>query len=404
MNEPFRATRLTDSIYWVGAIDWNLRDFHGYLTSRGTTYNAYLVVADKIALIDTVKAPFRSEMLARIASVIDPRDISFIISNHSELDHSGCLMDMIDLAKPEAVYASTMGVKALQDHFHHDPGLQAVKEGQSVSLGNMTLAFAETRMMHWPDSMFTYVPEAEVLFSQDAFGMHLASFERFDDELSREITDYETAKYFANILMPFASRVRKNLERLDASGWLPRLIAPDHGPVWRSGTSEIRRKYLVWAERKPARKAVVVFDTMWQSTEKLAKAICDGLLEGGAHVKFMPLRTAHRSDVATELLDAGALLVGSPTLNDGLFPTVADVLTYVKGLKPQKLIGAVFGSYGWSSTGLDEAVRYLTEMNVELVGEPLKVKYVPDAAALQSAYELGRNVAARLTAQAAIPA
>ncbi|MCJ2670715.1 MAG: FprA family A-type flavoprotein [Candidatus Thermoplasmatota archaeon] len=396
MSGVFKAARVTDHVYWVGAIDWSIRDFHGYLTSRGSTYNAYLILADKITLVDTVKRPFREEMLSRIASVIDPGDITYIISNHSEMDHSGCLPEVIQAVKPEKVFASVMGANVLAEHFHLDREIVAVKDGESVSLGNMNVSFVETRMLHWPDSMFTYLAEDGVLFSQDAFSMHLASSERFDDEIDDDILDYEAAKYFANILLPLSSAVVKCLEKMRSLDITMRIVATDHGPIWRKDVNRIVELYSRWAAQKPTKKAVVAYDTMWQSTAMMARAIGEGLKAGGADAKLMPLRACHRSDVATEILDAGALLVGSPTLNNNLFPTVADALTYLKGLKPRNLIGAAFGSYGWSGEAVGQVEDVLRGMKVDLIGESIKVKYVPDDEALARCYSQGMLVAEKL--------
>ena len=396
MSGVFKAARVTDHVYWVGAIDWSIRDFHGYLTSRGSTYNAYLILADKITLVDTVKRPFREEMLSRIASVIDPGDITYIISNHSEMDHSGCLPEVIQAVKPEKVFASVMGANALAEHFHLDREIVAVKDGESISLGNMNVSFVETRMLHWPDSMFTYLAEDGVLFSQDAFSMHLASSERFDDEISDDILNYEAARYFANILLPLSTPVSKLLEKIGGLDITMRIVATDHGPIWRKDVNRIVELYSRWAAQKPTKKAVVAYDTMWQSTAMMARAIGEGLKAGGADAKLMPLRACHRSDVATEILDAGALLVGSPTLNNNLFPTVADALTYLKGLKPRNLIGAAFGSYGWSGEAVGQVEDVLRGMKVDLIGESIKVKYVPDDEALARCYSQGMLVAEKL--------
>lgn len=396
MTEPIKATKVSDRVYWVGGVDWSIRNFHGYLTSRGTSYNAYIVLADKITLIDTVKAPFKKEMLSRIASVIDPEDIKYIISNHSEMDHSGSLPDVIKEVKPEKVFASPIGVKALREHFHLEQEIIAVKEGDNLSLGNMNLSFIETRMLHWPESMFTYLVDEGMLFSQDAFGMHLASSERFADEISEDVLEYEAAKYFANILLPFSPLVANLLKKVEQLGIPIRTIAPDHGPIWRKNVNRILELYSRWAVRKPRKKAVVVYDTMWQSTAIMARAIGEGLAAGGVSVKLMPLDVCHRSDVATEMIDAGALLVGSPTLNNNIFPTVADALTYLKGLKPKNLIGAAFGSYGWSGEAVRQLNDVLREMKVEVLGEGINVKYVPDGDALAQCYSLGLNVAKKL--------
>jgi flavorubredoxin len=396
VTDRFKAVQITDDVYWVGAIDWSIHDFHGYRTGRGTSYNAFLITADRPTLVDTVKAPFREELLGRISSVMDPSKIEIVVSNHAEMDHSGCLREIIETVKPASVYASRMGVRALEEHFRLGSALTAVTDGEKLSLGNMHLSFFETRMLHWPDSMICYLPERETLFSQDGFGMHLASGERFADEIPDEILVGEGAKYFANILLLYAPLVLKLLDRVGELGVPIRILAPDHGPVWRQDIDRILGLYRTWVEQKPTRKAVVVYDTMWQSTEKLARAVAEGLVAGGVRTRVLSLGSHHRSDVATEILDAGALLVGSPTLNNGLYPTVADLLSYLRGLKPRNLLAAAFGSYGWSG----EAVRRITDelraMKTDLVHEGLRVKYVPDPEALGQCVALGREVAERL--------
>jgi len=399
MAEPFKAMKVTDHVYWVGAIDWGIRDFHGYLTERGTTYNAFLVMADKITLVDTVKSPFKDQLLARIASVVDPKKIDYIVSNHAEMDHSGSLVQVIDAVQPEKVFASVVGSKSLKEHFHLDREIVPVKNGESLSLGNLSLTFLETRMLHWPDNMFSYLPEERVLFSQDAFGMHLATSQRWAEEIDESVLEWEGAKYFANILLPYSSLVLKLIDKVKSLNLAIDIIACDHGPMWRRDLGKIIGWYARWAEQKPTLKAVVVFDTMWHSTAKMAEAIGEGLIAGGAHPKLMPLKSNHRSNVATEIIDAGALLVGSPTLNNNMYPSVADLLTYLKGLRPQNLIGAAFGSYGWSGEAVGQVRDILQAMNVELVGEGLRVKYVPGTDVLNQCYELGQNVAEKLKAK-----
>jgi flavorubredoxin len=393
MNGPHKAVKISDKVYWVGAIDWSIRDFHGYSTNRGTTYNAFLVMGEKPVLIDTVKAPFYDEMMQRIASVIDPKSIRAIVSNHAEMDHSGSLPAAIQLIKPETVLASQMGVKALAAHFHWDVNVRPVKDGETLELGSDRLIFTETRMLHWPDSMFSYLPGEGVLFSNDAFGMHLACAQRFDDETPD--WRYEAAKYYANILLPYSDLVRALPGKLAKAGIRPRIIAPDHGPVWRKDPALIVSLWEKWARQEPTDKAVMAFDTMWGSTEKLARAIADGLAAGGARAAIMPLRGSHRSDVATELLEAGALLVGSPTINKQMFPTTADLLTYLKGLNRKNLAAAAFGSYGWAGESIKQTHDFLSGMGASML-EPVRCQYVPDAAALEAAYALGRAVSARL--------
>ncbi|MCJ7653591.1 MAG: FprA family A-type flavoprotein, partial [Actinobacteria bacterium] len=328
--------------------------------------------------------------------VTDPSNIRYIISNHSEMDHSGCLPQVIAEVKPEKVFASPMGVKALEAHFHMGREITAVKDGDSLSLGGVDLSFLETRMLHWPDSMVTYVAEDKLLFSQDGFGMHLATGERFADEIEKSVIIEEGSKYFANILTPYAPLVTKLLERIGGLGIQIDTICPDHGPIWRKDVGRITGLWSKWAEQAPTEKALVVYDTMWGSTEKMAKAIGEGLVTGGAEVLLMPLHSCHRSDVATELLDAGALVVGTPTINNGIFPTVADVLAYLKGLKFKNLIGAAFGSYGWSGEGCRLLNEELEAMKVEVIADPTRVNYVPDDTALSGCRELGIKIAEKL--------
>jgi len=400
MTQSLRAVRVSDRVYWVGAIDWGVRDFHGYLTGRGTTYNAYLVMATKVALIDTVRAPFTPELLQRIGSVTDPEKIDYVICNHAEMDHSGALPAVIAAVKPERVFASGRGVEALGRHFHLDHEITGVKDGESLSLGDATLTFVETPMLHWPDNMVTYLADEHVLFSNDAFGMHLATSERFADEIDEAILKAEAGRYFANILMPLAAVVSKGLEKVGKLGLAIDIIAPSHGPIRRRAQdiSGILRLYSTWAAGQRRRKAVVVYDTMWHSTDMMAQAVGDGLAAGGASVRVMPLKSCHRSDVAAEVLDAGALVVGTAELNRGMLPAVADALSYLKGLKPRGLIGAAFGSYGWSGGAVQEVEAALRQMKVELAGESVRVKYVPDAQDLAQCAALGAQVAEKLKA------
>ena len=372
------------------------RDFHGYTTKRGSTYNAYFILGEEDHPGGYGEGPFMGELLARVASVVDPARIDYIISNHTEMDHSGCLPQVIQQVRPEKVFASVMGAKALKEHFRTGIEVVPLKDGQDLSLGNMNLSFMETRMLHWPDSMFTYLKEDRLLFSQDAFGMHLATSERFADEIDQSILDYEAATYYANILLPYSPLVIKLLDRVEKSGIPISIIAPDHGPVWRTDPARILSHYQKWAEQRPTNKAVVLYNTMWHSTEMMARAIEEGLRTGLTQVKVMSMDVFHRSDAAYEILDAGALIAGSSTLNNQMLPSMADVLTYLKGLRPRNLIGAAFGSYGWSGEAPDHINGFLADMGVDLVRDPVKSNYVPDDDALKSCYELGRTVAQRL--------
>jgi flavorubredoxin len=396
VKEVFKAAQVADGVHWVGAIDWAVRDFHGYLTSGGTTYNAYLIRADKVALVDAVKAPFTDELLARIASILPPEKIDYVVSNHSEPDHTGGLAKVIAAVKPEKVFASKMGVKALAAEFGLDC-VEAVEDGQAIDLGGMKLTCHETMMCHWPDSMVGYLHERELLFSQDVFGMHLASYERFADELDASLVASENAKYYANILLPLSAPVTKAVDKLAGLGVPFSIIAPDHGPIFRRDTDAVVSRYAQWARQRRTNKAVVLYDTMWGSTELMARAVGEGLAAGGARARLMPLKSCHRSDVATELLDAGALVVGTPTLNAKMYPTLGDALTYLAGLRPKGLVGGAFGSAGWSKSGTTQLQKILEEMQVELVAPPVSVTYAPKAEDLLQCYGLGKQIAARIT-------
>ena len=393
----FKAVPVTERVYWVGAVDWGIRDFHGYSTGRGSTYNAYLVLGEKTALIDTVKAPFYSEMMARITSVTDPKKIDVIVSNHSEMDHSGSLPRTMETVNPESVYASRMGAKALKAHFHwDDDAVTAVESGDSLDLGGMKLNFLETRMLHWPDSMFSFLEEEGILFTQDGFGMHLASSERFDDQLQPGILQEEARKYYANILTPFSPLVGNLIRKLQGMDLDVKMMCPDHGPIWRSRIPWIIDKWLEWSEQKPVRKAVVVYDTMWGSTARMARAVAQGLTSEEISTKVMPLSGTHISDVAAEVLEASALVVGSPTINGRIFPSVAECMNYLGGLKPRNLTGAAFGSYGWSGEAVGELNGLLEGMKVKLLNDGERSTYVPDSKELEKYVDLGRDVAAEV--------
>ncbi len=400
MKQFLKAKKISESVYWVGAIDWGIRDFHGYATRRGTTYNAYLIMADKITLVDCVKAPFKDEMLARIASVVDIDKIDYIISNHAEMDHSGALPEVLKEAKPEKLFASPMGIKALEAHFDLDMEITPVKTGDELSLGNKTLSFIETRMLHWPDSMFTYLKEEEILFTQDAFGLHFATGDLFVDENDITIVKRECEKYFANILMPFASKIKDLLASVEEMNIPIKIAASDHGPIFRDADiATVLNWYAEWAEQPRSKKAVIVYDTMWGSTATMGNAIADGVSSTGCEIKVIPLASSDRSEVATEMLEAGAFIVGSPTINNQIFPSLADILTYLKGLKPHNLIGAAFGSFGWSGESVKQVNQYLQDMDVELLSDGIKCKYVPREDDLKKCFELGVEIGEKLNSE-----
>lgn len=388
-----QPVELKKNIYWVGALDWNVRDFHGYSVPKGTTYNAYLVMDEKITLFDTVKKPFKNDLVENIRKVVDPERIDYLVVNHVEMDHSGSIPEMIELIRPEKVICSPMGKKALIDHFHReDWPFEVVETGSSLKLGSKSVNFLETRMLHWPDSMMSYIPEDKLLLSSDGFGQHWATSERFDDEVDTDQLMLHAAKYYANILLLFSPLVQKLLAKVHDMGIEIDMIAPDHGLIWRKDPGSIVEAYGRWSRQESLPKALIIYDTMWQATEKMACHIAKGLREEGVDYKVLNLKCNHRSDIMTEILDARAIIMGSPTINNGMMPPMADMLCYMKGLRPAGKIGAAFGSYGWSGESVKLISEAMTEMGIKMEAEGVRIKYSPRKEDLARCFEMGRKM------------
>jgi len=400
-----KPVEIKKDIFWVGAVDWNSRDFHGYsLSPRGTTYNAFLVKDENITLFDTVKADFSDELMCAIAQACDgtPR-IDYLVLNHLEPDHAGCLDCIVERYHPEKIFCSPMGEKALRSYYHNsqDWPIEVVPTGASISIGKRTVQFIETRMLHWPDNMVSYIPEDKIAFCSDAFGQNWASTERFCDEVDRAALHSAMADYYANIVLPYSPVVLKTLDALAGMNLDIDMLCPDHGLIWR-GKDEVAYAlncYREFALQKPRKKAVIVYDTMWHSTEKMARAICDGLADEGISVRIMSVKHNHHSAVMRELFDAAALIVGSPTHNNGILPLVADVLTYIKGLRPQNKVGAAFGSFGWSGECVKILTEHLETIGVEIVHPAVKVKNKPGHDTYQACFELGKAVGQAINAK-----
>jgi len=386
---------LKKGVYWVGAIDWNVRDFHGYSTPFGTTYNAYLILDEKNVLVDTVKAPFYLEMLSRISEIIDPLKIDVVVSNHVEMDHSGSLSQIVERVGNPLVITSERGKKGLEKHYQRPMNFKTVKTGDTFPIGHRTLTFVEAPMLHWPDSMFTYIKEDRLLLPNDAFGQHIASCQRFEDEIGEEVMK-QAAKYYANILWPLAPLILKKVDEVVKMGIPIDMIGPSHGLIWRKDPSRIIQAYVNWSEGKTERKILVIYDTMWGSTESIAKAILKGLIEEGVEAKLLHLRSNHRSDIINEMLEAKGILLGSPTINNGMFPTMGDFLTYMRGLKPKGKIFGLFGSHGWGGGAVREMRKNLVEEKFEVWEKEFVVQYVPDSEELKSGIQFGREFAKKV--------
>ena len=369
-----RAVKIRDNIYWVGGIDWDLRNFHGYVTQRGSSYNAYLIIDEKITLIDTVKHYLSNELIKRVSSVIDPSKIDYIISNHVEMDHTGALPTMLGLAKNAKLLTSPQGKTGLIKHFGDQFDMRAIENGEILNTGKFNLQFFLTPMLHWPDNMVTYLKEEEILFSNDAFGQHIASSQRYAYELNNALVMEEAKKYYANIVLPFGTQVQKTLEAV--SGLKISLIAPSHGVMWKKHIGDIIDNYSKWAKNETIKKSLIVYDSMWGSTKIIAQSIQSSFDALGYITKLIDLKSTHISDIMTDMIDAEYLCVGSPTLNNNMLPTVAAFLTYLKGLAPKNRKAMVFGSYGWGGQSIKQIENILEEAKFELTYST-KYQYIP---------------------------
>lgn len=379
------ATKIKDGVYWVGAIDWDLRLFHGYSTPLGTTYNAYIIIDEKITLIDNVKEKYTNEMIKRISSIVDPSKIDIVISNHGEPDHSGSLPSLLKLAPKAKVYSAfPNGVKILNAHYGDLP-IVPVKSGDSISIGKRTLKFIHAPMVHWPDNMVTYCPEDKILFSNDIFGQHIATSKRFDDEVDLNLALNEAKKYYANIVLPYTNQANKISDAVKGLDF--NIIANSHGIIWRSHISEILQLYEDIISVKKKEKAVVVFDSMWGNTEAMAKTITEAFRETGVEVYYTNILLAHESDLIVQMMDSKYIAVGSSTLNNGLLPPIASLLCYMKGLQPKGLKYIAFGSYGWGGQSIGLIEKEFKEMDFEPLLPPVKFQYKPKPEELQKLHD-----------------
>jgi len=384
-------------IFWVGVIDWNVRTFHGhtYTTKRGTTYNAYLILDDKVTLVDTVYGPFAKEFIGKIKQIIDPAKIDYIIANHVETDHSGALPEIMKLCPGAKVFGTAKCKEGLYRHYYGDWDFQVVKTGDKINLGKRTLSFIEAPMIHWPDSMFTYCPQEQLLLPNDAFGQHYATSERFDDEVSDcELMD-EAIKYYANILWPLGSVIQKKLQEVDKLNLAINMIAPSHGIIWRKDPAKIINAYLSWVKNAGAPKVVVLYETMWGATEKMARKIAAGIIESGVEVKLFDIATADRTEVVKAMFEAKGYIIGSSTHDNDMLPNLAGFLEFLKGLKPAGRAAAVFGSYGWAGGAVKNIENLLTQAGIKIVSGGLGVQYVPNEQDLKKCYDFGKDFAGK---------
>jgi len=389
------VTEIAPGVYWVGVVDWGLRHFHGHelSTRRGSSYNAYLIVDEKVALVDTVWEPFQQEFMDNLRQVIDPARIDIVVANHSESDHSGALRAVMRTAPDARLVVSRMGAESVEGHYQEGWQYEVVRTGDRIDIGSGELVFVEAPLLHWPDSMFTYLTGRNILMPNDAFGQHYATAFRFNDQVDQIELYEEALKYYANILTPYSSRVERKIQELLDMNLPVDVIAPSHGVIWRDDPLQIVHKYREWAAQVPERRAVILYDTMWQATRRMAEAIGEGLAEKQVPHKIFHMAVSDRNDVLTEIFRAKAVLVGSPTLNRGVLPTITPILEDLRGLGFRNKIGAAFGSYGWSGEAIEHIEEHLQRSKVTVVADGVSAKWQPDSDELEACRALGRTVA-----------
>ncbi|KMT21162.1 anaerobic nitric oxide reductase flavorubredoxin [Clostridium cylindrosporum] len=387
--------KINNTVTWVGKMDWELRKFHGeeYSTHRGSSYNSYLIKDEKTVLIDTVWQAFTKEFIANLEKEIDLKKIDFIVANHSEIDHSGALPELMRLIPNTPIYCTKTCAKLLKAHYHQDWNFVEVKTGDTLEIGKNKLMFIEAKMLHWPDSMFTYLTGENILFSSDAFGQHFASELMYSDKVDSEGLLYEAMKYYTNILTPFNPLVKKKIEELLSLGLPINMICPGHGIIWRDNPSEIIKTYLEWSKNYKEDQVTIIYDTMWNSTRRMAETIAEGLkeIEANTTIKILSSSKYDKNDIVTEVFKSKAILIGSSTINKGILSSTAAILEMIKGLGFKEKKAAAFGSYGWSGESVRLITEELTKAGLEVVNEGIREEWIPGEAGLDRCRDFGRN-------------
>lgn len=389
------AKKLTDKVTWVGKVDWELKKFHGeeYSTQKGSSYNSYLIRDKKTVLIDTVWQPFDKEFVSRLKQEIDLKEIDYIIANHGEIDHSGALTELLREIPNTPVYCTAKGAQILKGHYHEDWNFVTVKTGDTLDIGENKLIFIEAPMLHWPDSMFTYMTGENILFSNDAFGQHFATESLYNDKIDNGELYAEALKYYANILTPFSALVIKKIQEILKFNLPVDLICPSHGIIWKDNPLQIVEQYMKWADAYQENQITIIYDTMWNATRKMAEAIAAGIREADKSitVKIFNSSKEDKNDVITEIFCSKAILIGSPTVNNGYLHSLGGLLEMVKGLKFKKKSAAAFGSYGWSGEAVKQLNEELNKCGFQVIDEGHRALWVPDEEELTQCREYGKK-------------
>lgn len=392
--------KITDKVTWIGKVDWELKSFHGheYSTWRGSSYNSYLIRDEKTALIDTVWQPYDKEFVQRLKNEIDLNSIDYIIINHSEIDHSGALPELMREIPNTPIYCTSNGAKILKGHYHNDWNFVTVKTGDTLKLGETALTFIEAPMLHWPDSMFTYMNGDNILFSNDAFGQHYATESLYNDLADTSEIYEEAIKYYANILTPFSKLVVRKIEEVLAFGLPLSMICTSHGVIWKNNPVQIVEQYLNWAKDYKENQITIIYDTMWNSTRKMAEAIACGIEEADAQVtvKLLNASKDDKNDIITQIFKSKGIVLGSPVVNNEILHSISGLMEMVKGLKFKGKKAAAFGSYGWSGENVKLLNGKLKDAGFDVVNDGIRSLWVPDEDELSKIRDFGRTLAEKM--------
>ena len=389
---------IKNNVTWVGKVDWELKSFHGeeLSTHKGSTYNSYLIKEGKNVLIDTVWMPYAKEFVENLAEEIDLNDIDFIMANHGEVDHSGALPELMKHIPDTPIYCTENGIKSLKGQYHQDWNFVPVKTGDKIDIGNgKELIFVEMKMLHWQDSMAVYMTSDNILFSNDAFGQHLATESLFNDTVDQCELYNEGIKYFANILAPYCQQLTKKIEEIVALNLPVDIIATSHGAIWRDNPGQIIEQYAKWSDAYQENQITVFYATMWEGTKKMAEAIVRGIESEDSQVTVKMYNTAKtdRNDLITEIFKSKTIVVGSPTMNNSMLGEIAGLLDEIKGMKLKNKKAASFGCYGWSGQAVKMIDEELEKSGFEVIEPGLKNLWNPDKYAVEKCIELGKKIA-----------
>lgn len=387
--------KIKEGFHWVGVVDWDLRHFHGHelSTHRGSTYNSYLIQDEKTVLIDTVWEPFAEDFVSNLKATVNLKEIDYVIINHGEPDHSGALPLLMEEIPNVTIVVTPKGKESLYRHYHQEWNFMVVRSGDRLNIGRRELVFFEAPMLHWPDTMFTYVEGDQILFSTDAFGMHYASSELFDDRGDADEILQEAVKYYANILAPFSHQVLRKLEEFFSLQYPLDMICPSHGVIWRDNPQGIIDLYYRWARGQGEERVVIFYDSMWEGTTRMARAMAQGLAEQGMPYKMCNVSISDRNDVITEAFLARGFLLGSPTFNRSYLPTVAPFLEELIGLRLQNKVGAAFGAYGWSGEAVGALEEKMEAAGIAVLQEGIRCKFRPTTQELRDCQEFAQRFA-----------